>query len=104
MLPITGYRRILYQVEIGVLQTTTLTDACHGVVAPISPAKGAMLSRAKARLTTEWTKSGKFTEEKRVVAKRWCEVGQQMRAELAELEAWFVEHWPLEKKWRDQFK
>ena len=56
-------------------------------MAPISPDKGAVLSRAKARLTTEWTKSGKFTEEKRVVAKRWCEVGQQMRAELAELEA-----------------
>ncbi len=39
-----------------------------------------------------------------MVAKRWSEVGQQMRTEPAKLEAWFVEHWYLDKKWWDQFK
>ena len=36
-------------------------------------------------------------------AKRRAEVGRQMRAELAELEAWFVDHGHLDKKWWDQF-
>jgi hypothetical protein len=27
-----------------------------------------------------------------------------MRAELKELEAWFVDHGHLDKRWRDQFK
>jgi hypothetical protein len=27
-----------------------------------------------------------------------------MRAELEELEAWFVDHGHLDKNWRDQFK
>jgi len=47
---------------------------------------------------------GKYTKEKRAAAKRFAEQGRQMRAELAELEAWFVDHGHLDKKWRDWFK
>ena len=45
-----------------------------------------------ARLTVARTTHGKYTKEKRVEAKRKAEVGRQMRAELAELESWFVDH------------
>ena len=57
-----------------------------------------------ARLTAARTTHGKYTKEKRAAAKRRAEVGRQMRAELAELEEWFVDHGHLDKKWRDQFK
>ena len=57
-----------------------------------------------ARLTAARTTHGKYTNEKRAIAKRRAEVGRQMRAELSEREAWFVNHGHLEKKWRDQFK
>ncbi len=43
-------------------------------------------------------------KEKRAEAKRFAEQGRQMRAELAELEAWFVDHGHLNKNWRDWFK
>ena len=57
-----------------------------------------------ARLTESRTKHGKFTKEKRADAKRRAKQGCQMRGELKELEAWFVDHGHLDKKWRDQFK
>ena len=57
-----------------------------------------------ARLTAARRTHGKYTEEKRAAAKRFAEQGRQMRAELAELEAWFVDHGHLDKKWRDWFK
>ena len=57
-----------------------------------------------ARLTAARTTHGKYTKEKRAAARQRAEVGRQMRAELAELEAWFVDHGHLDKKWRDQFK
>jgi hypothetical protein len=57
-----------------------------------------------ARLTAARTTHGKYTKEKRAAAKRFAEQGRQMRAELAELEAWFVDHGHLDKKWRDWFK
>ena len=56
------------------------------------------------RLTAARTTHGKYTKEKRAVARRYAEKGRQMRAELAELEEWFVDHGHLEKDWRDQFK
>ena len=49
-------------------------------------------------------KHGKFTKEKRAEARRFAEQGRQMRGELKELEAWFVDHGHLDKNWRDQFK
>ena len=57
-----------------------------------------------ARLTVARTTHGKYTKEKRAEAKRRAELGRQMRAELAELEEWFVDHGHLDKKWWDQFK
>ena len=57
-----------------------------------------------ARLTEARTKHGKFTKEKRAEARRFAEQGRQMRGELKELEAWFVDHGHLDKDWRDQFK
>ena len=57
-----------------------------------------------ARLTAARTTHGKYAKDKRAVAKHRAEVGRQMRAELAELEAWFVDHGHLDKKLRDWFK
>ncbi len=57
-----------------------------------------------ARLTEAKIKHGKFTKEKRAEARRFAEEGRQMRAELAELEDWFVDHGHLDKNWRNQFK
>ena len=57
-----------------------------------------------ARLTEAKIKHGKFTKERRAEARRFAEEGRQMRAELAELEDWFVDHGHLDKNWRNQFK
>ena len=57
-----------------------------------------------ARLTAARTTHGKYTKEKRGEAKRFAVQGRQMRAELAELEEWFVDHGHLDKNWRDWFK
>lgn len=57
-----------------------------------------------ARLTEARTTHGKYTKDNRAEAKRRAEQGRQMRAKLAELEAWFVDHGHLEKNWRDWFK
>ena len=57
-----------------------------------------------ARLTAARTTHGKYTKEKRADARRFAEEGRQMRGELKELEAWFVDHGHLDKKWRDWFK
>ena len=56
-----------------------------------------------ARLTEARTKHGLYTKEKRAEARRFAEEGRQMRGELKELEAWFVDHGHLTKNWRDQF-
>ena len=56
-----------------------------------------------ARLTKARTKHGKFTKEKRAEARRRAEQGRQMRGELKELEAWFVDHGHLDKNWRAWF-
>ena len=50
------------------------------------------------------TTHGKYTKEKRAAAKRFAEQGRQMRAELAELEAWFVDHGHLDKNWRKDWE
>ena len=62
-------------------------------------AEGGLGRRTAARTT-----HGKYTKNKRAVAKQRTKVGRQLRAELKELETWFVDHWHLDKKWRDQFK
>jgi hypothetical protein len=57
-----------------------------------------------ARLTEAKIKHGKFSKAKRAEARRKAEQGRQMRGELKELEAWFVDYGHLDKNWRDQFK
>ena len=56
-----------------------------------------------ARLTASKIKHGRFTKAKREAAKRRAQLGREMRAELAEIENWFVSHGHLDRKWRDQF-
>ena len=57
-----------------------------------------------ARLTEARTKHGKFTKEKRAEARRFAKDGRQMRGELKELEAWFVDRGHLSKDWRKDWK
>ena len=57
-----------------------------------------------ARLTAARITHGKYTKDKREVARRYAEQGRQLRAELNELETWFVDHGHFNKKWRDWFK
>jgi len=57
-----------------------------------------------ARLTAARTTHGRFTKKKRLAAKQRAEVGRQMRAELKELETWFVDHGHLSKKWRKDWE
>ena len=64
---------------------------------------GPRTEEGRARLTQARTKHGNFTREKRSEAKRRAEQGRQMRAELNELEAWFVDHGHLSKDWRSWF-
>ena len=81
-------------------------DAVGGYLAQSRQNKGRG-PRAKdglARLVASKTTHGKFTAEKRAAARRFAEQGRQMRAELAEVEAWFVDHGHLDKNWRDWFK
>ena len=52
-----------------------------------------------ARLTDGKIKHGKLTKGNRAEALRFAEQGRQMRGELAELEAWFLDHGYLDKKW-----
>ena len=53
-----------------------------------------------ARLSKARTSHGKFTKAKRIEAKRRAEVGRKVRAELKEIEAWFVDRGHLAKDWR----
>ena len=73
--------------------------ALHG-----GKASGPTTKEGFARLKAARRTHGKYTKEKRAEAKRFAEQGRQMRAELAELEEWFVDHGHLDKNWRDQFK
>ena len=57
-----------------------------------------------ARLAAARTTHGKYTKEKRAAAKRFAEQGRQMRAELAELEEWFLDHGHLDKNWRKDWE
>ena len=56
-----------------------------------------------ARLTEAHTTHGRYTKEKRVAARRRAEQGRQMRAELREIETWFMAHGLLDKDWRKFF-
>ena len=69
----------------------TAARACHG-------------QYTKEKRAAASTTDGKYSNAKRAEAKRRAVQGRQMRAKLAELEAWFVDHGHLDKKWRDWFK
>ena len=81
---------------------TSATDVAPCTVANIYT--GPKTKDGPVRLTAARTTHGKYTKEKWVEAKRRAEVGRQMRAELKELDTWFVDHGHLDKKWRDCFK
>ena len=57
-----------------------------------------------ARLVASKIKHGKFTKEKRAEATLRAEQGREMRAELLELETWFVAHGHLDKNWRKDWE
>ena len=56
-----------------------------------------------ARLTASKIKHGRFTKAEREAAKRRAQLGREMRAELAEIETWLVDHGHLDKQWRKKF-
>ena len=56
------------------------------------------------RLVTSKIKHGRFTKEKRTKAKRRAEQGRQMRAELLELETWFLDRGLLDTNWRKDWE
>jgi len=57
-----------------------------------------------ARLTVSKITHGRTTKAKRAEARRRAEQGRQMRAELLELENWFVDHGLLDKNWRKDWE
>ena len=57
------------------------------------------IARIKAANTTH----GRTTKEKLALAKQNAHYGRECRAELLELERWFVNHGHLDKDWRDWF-
>ena len=64
---------------------------------------GPRTAEGLARLVVSKITHGRTTKEKRAKAKLRAEQGRQMRAELLELETWFIDHGLLDKKWRDLF-
>ena len=65
---------------------------------------GPRTEAGRARLVSSKITHGRTTKEKCAEAKRRAEQGRQMRAELAEIESWFVSRGLLDTKWRDLFK
>jgi hypothetical protein len=65
---------------------------------------GPRTAEGLARLVASKIKHGRFTKERREAAKRRAQVGREMRAELTEIENWFLSRGLLDTKWRDLFK
>ena len=63
---------------------------------------GPRTEEGRARIAAAQTKHGGLTKEKRAEAKQNAEVGRQIHAELAEIEAWALDLGHLEKDWREQ--
>ena len=66
--------------------------------------RGPTTAEGLARLVASKIKHGRTTKAKREEARRRAQVGREMRAELTEIENWFVDRGLLDKMWRDQFK
>lgn len=58
---------------------------------------GPRTEEGRARIAAAQTKHGQLTKEKRAEAKQNAAVGRQIRAELAEIEAWAVGRGHLEQ-------
>ena len=56
-----------------------------------------------AWLTEARTTHGRYTKARRAEAKRRAGVGRQVRAEIREIETWFMAHGLLDKDWRKFF-
>ena len=67
-------------------------------------ATGPTTKAGLARLIASKIKHGRFTKEKREAATLRAEQGRELRAELLELETWFVSRGLLDKKWKDWFR
>ena len=57
------------------------------------------IARIKAANTTH----GRTTKENLALAKQNAQYGRECRAELLELELWFLDHGHLDKDWRENF-
>ena len=84
--------------------TAACQAACRALQVHGGASTGPRTKDGLARLTEARTKHGKFTKEKRSEARRFAEEGRQMRGELKELEAWFVDHGHLSKNWRQDWE
>jgi hypothetical protein len=65
---------------------------------------GPRTAEGLARLVASKIKHGRFTKERREAAKRRAQVARELRAELTELESWFLDHGLLDKKWRKDWE
>jgi hypothetical protein len=65
---------------------------------------GPRTAEGRARLIASKIKHGRFTKERREAAKRRAQVARELRAELTELESWFLDHGLLDKKWRKDWE
>jgi hypothetical protein len=65
---------------------------------------GPRTAEGLARLVASKIKHGRFTKERREAAKRRAQVARELRAELTEIENWFLDRGLLDKKWKDLFK
>ena len=66
--------------------------------------QGPVTKEGLARLSRTKTIHGRFSKENRKKAQEYAELGRALRAELNELEIWFVENGYLEKTWRNYFR
>ena len=64
---------------------------------------GPRTAEGLARLVASKITHGRTTKAKRAEAKLRAEQGREMRAELVEIENWFLSRGLLDKKWRDLF-
>ena len=56
------------------------------------------------RIIKSRTTHGNFSKDRRERARQFAKHGRQLRAELKELENWFVNHGYLDRNWRAKFQ
>ena len=65
---------------------------------------GAHTKAGRDKLKQLHLKHGKYTKEKRLVAKKRAETGRKLRAEIKQIEASLIEQGMLERNWRKDWK